>query len=196
MKKSTINRFAALLCSTLLPLGANAAAITLQSNWAGPGGKTGLLTFTYDDSINDSDASTESGRYSKPFLSGTFLYNGTTTYTLDATEPNSIHMRLAGYNPGSPKSTTFSFVVKNGSDVQNVVVINEGPWPPSDSLAWFATIKESECFLTSETFLFNNTTPGPYVFTSVSNVPVPAGAWLFGSALVALGAARRRKAAH
>jgi hypothetical protein len=191
MEKKMINTLAAAMLSALLPTSAHAAFITVQSTWAGPNQSTGLLTFTYDDTVADSNPSASFGEYRNAIVAASFLHNGTTTYTLAAGEPNSITLRPGDYNSPSYKSGSVNLSVEKDGVIYKLGTLSEEGWPAGDALSYLLTFKPGVTFLNENFGPMVNTTK-PYAYTVVSSVPVPAGAWLFGSALLALGGTARR----
>lgn len=78
------------------------APITLQSTWEGysiDGSKDwglGVLTFTYDDQTPDYNPDPMYGRYYRPLLALSFVFDNH-RFTLDAWEPNEIAVNAEGY---------------------------------------------------------------------------------------------------
>ena len=159
--------------SVLLLLSSMAHAIpvqwTLQNAVTGNGTLTG--SFIYDADLDSYSAL--SITYSSPNPGAENLFGGTETSVLNG---DSIFLSTAGYDTGVATQAFMDFVwAENLTNAGGTVNIGSG----------------------SVTNVYTQTYTDTVVAGSIvaSAVPIPAAAWLFGSALAGLGWLRRRKAA-
>lgn len=196
------------LALAMQPLAALAAPVTLQSNWECATAScsftgTGVLTLTYDDTaagVADGNATFPSSSYYDAITAATMTF-GNFSFTLDSTVQSRIQVRQgrdAGYD------ALLSFSLRDAGNAQyhfTATIEDHDQTNGGVELSWLAGLLDDEA--TTATLLPNGVGPNapgglPYWLlqeTALTQVPVPAAAWLFGSSMLGLaGLARRRKA--
>ena len=130
-------------------------------------GESALFTFDGADDAGDNISITNTHIYLSTFFGGPIAFFGDSAVDSTLTADASNHL-LGG-------SVTLPVTNYNGLSLQGVIDIDSGTW------AAFI-VSDADGHL------------DPLASGSLSAVPVPAAAWLFGSSLIGLGALVRRKA--
>ncbi len=97
---------------------------------------------------------------------------------------------FAGYQAGLPMGNGFILWNLNGGTMEGISVSGVSAY---DRASYFGTSTTFD-FDDNQDSIFQSTQGVFMVVSEVTAVPVPAAAWLFGSALLGLGAVKRRKA--
>jgi hypothetical protein len=188
------------LALALQPLTALAAPVTLQGMWACHPGNTcafdgmGVLTFTYENTTPGA-----AGTYTNAVTSATMVFNNI-SLTFDSSAGSSIRI-FQGMTSGSDGYIGFSM-----RDQANNLFTFRSWFEDYNRVNANTSLSSLEGLFANENatlLLPDGTSPnGPtgalyslHQYVPLQAVPVPAAAWLFGSAVLGLaGVAQRKKA--
>jgi len=188
------------MCSCLFSVGANAATITNGSFETGD--FTGWISTGTGNNVTPNEGSTD-GIYAASFNGGEVVGNGTLSQSFTTVIGNTYLLDLDygvfGVPTNSiPNTQSLRVELIGGSTLLSQILTDTGSNPNVFTTYSFGFTADSTSTTLSFTDLTTLSQSASTDFVidnvSVSPVPVPAAAWLFGSGLLGLIGAARRKA--
>lgn len=198
------------LVLALQPLATLAAPMTLQSTWSCGSSSscaftgTGTLTFSFDDATTgtvDSGGLAPMATYLDAITAATMVFDNA-SLTLDTSGQSRIVVRQ-GRTAGNGYDASVSFYLLDSSNKQHKFTASFEDYSQTNGgveLFWLAGLDDDEA---NPAILVpdgaSSTPPAGLAYwllqrSPLTEVPVPATAWLFGSAMLGLaGMAKRKK---
>ncbi|MBL8197693.1 MAG: VPLPA-CTERM sorting domain-containing protein [Chromatiales bacterium] len=196
---------AVLLGITAFAPSANAALVTLRSVSPSPRHNgalvgNGVIEFTYEDSTPDIFPDEPFlGRYENPLAAGRITM-GSTVFDLDTSMPSHIQIAYGAFSVTGPPFQLQAFrlggtFIRSGDNTPFLLRWTYEGYPiETDALTALIGLSAAESYL-----LLEHPNPGPEdgeykasAWGRLTLVPIPAAAWLFGSALGVMGWMRRK----